>query len=618
MGHIYQLKVELVGSDPPVWRTLTVPGNTPFDHLHDIIQIAMGWQEESTYEFAVGDTRVSDFGYEIDNGENPDQRDTMDTFLDELVTMVKATFAYKLDDRREHKITLQEILHSDEDDACPVCIEGEGVCPSVDEDLFHSGKIVQLNQQLEHSKSGKSDFIAEGNPRFDKDEVNASLRRYHGEWEEIYAEAGEVADGMVPGDVDTWQKRSRDFEYVKNLKSHQDLLNDDFANQKIEDWIDLAIINENSFERATFDRLLKHGYPSDESRAMIHEVFAIEMFFELKYGTYILEDRYESNLRRLPEKPVVIPALQTAVDVLDTSIKGIPFPAIEYLHNDNSAEARTAVLKALRNVSKNEYIAEESTSLWYACAAEGHICEELIDPIIGFYWPENIHRSDWLLSQGQYLIGKLAQEYPDQTVSKVLDVMEKEARDPRNRAVYFLFDAFHFCNIAPYKERLLALIKQPDISYYTSLANTLAYLDIKEALPVLNERVSGLKADNPEKGTWAYSEIVEVEEAIEQLETGVNLYPDVDEPLCLSRGTTWREEFADAEEYFYEDDLAADSIDDSMGADYLDFPPAYDWSPQQPIIKENKTGRNDPCPCGSGKKYKKCCHDKDLDNETGL
>jgi len=23
--------------------------------------------------------------------------------------------------------------------------------------------------------------------------------------------------------------------------------------------------------------------------------------------------------------------------------------------------------------------------------------------------------------------------------------------------------------------------------------------------------------------------------------------------------------------------------------------------------KSKKTGRNDPCPCGSGKKYKKCC-----------
>ncbi|EYE88233.1 hypothetical protein Q428_09045 [Fervidicella metallireducens AeB] len=25
------------------------------------------------------------------------------------------------------------------------------------------------------------------------------------------------------------------------------------------------------------------------------------------------------------------------------------------------------------------------------------------------------------------------------------------------------------------------------------------------------------------------------------------------------------------------------------------------------IVKEDKTGRNEPCPCGSGKKYKKCC-----------
>lgn len=25
------------------------------------------------------------------------------------------------------------------------------------------------------------------------------------------------------------------------------------------------------------------------------------------------------------------------------------------------------------------------------------------------------------------------------------------------------------------------------------------------------------------------------------------------------------------------------------------------------VVNENKVGRNDPCPCGSGKKYKKCC-----------
>lgn len=28
-----------------------------------------------------------------------------------------------------------------------------------------------------------------------------------------------------------------------------------------------------------------------------------------------------------------------------------------------------------------------------------------------------------------------------------------------------------------------------------------------------------------------------------------------------------------------------------------------------------KTGRNDPCPCGSGKKYKKCCMEKDEEAE---
>ena len=33
---------------------------------------------------------------------------------------------------------------------------------------------------------------------------------------------------------------------------------------------------------------------------------------------------------------------------------------------------------------------------------------------------------------------------------------------------------------------------------------------------------------------------------------------------------------------------------------------------QQPVRATNKVGPNDPCPCGSGKKYKKCCRDKDI------
>ena len=38
---------------------------------------------------------------------------------------------------------------------------------------------------------------------------------------------------------------------------------------------------------------------------------------------------------------------------------------------------------------------------------------------------------------------------------------------------------------------------------------------------------------------------------------------------------------------------------------------------RQPVVKKIKVGPNDPCPCGSGKKYKKCCRDKDLAAEQG-
>ena len=34
---------------------------------------------------------------------------------------------------------------------------------------------------------------------------------------------------------------------------------------------------------------------------------------------------------------------------------------------------------------------------------------------------------------------------------------------------------------------------------------------------------------------------------------------------------------------------------------------AGDRQVQQVVRSGAKVGRNDPCPCGSGKKYKKCC-----------
>ena len=45
-----------------------------------------------------------------------------------------------------------------------------------------------------------------------------------------------------------------------------------------------------------------------------------------------------------------------------------------------------------------------------------------------------------------------------------------------------------------------------------------------------------------------------------------------------------------------------------------DFPATWnepDFEPVQTYVRDTpKIGRNDPCPCGSGKKYKKCCLNK--------
>ena len=57
-------------------------------------------------------------------------------------------------------------------------------------------------------------------------------------------------------------------------------------------------------------------------------------------------------------------------------------------------------------------------------------------------------------------------------------------------------------------------------------------------------------------------------------------------------------------------DMMDDSLETAMyGNDYYD-----EWDTFAGVVmnepyqrKTKKIGRNDPCPCGSGKKYKKCC-----------
>jgi len=56
-SEIYELKVTLLGTSPPIWRRLQVPADMTLAQLHEVLQTAMGWQDGHMHEFSVGQRR---------------------------------------------------------------------------------------------------------------------------------------------------------------------------------------------------------------------------------------------------------------------------------------------------------------------------------------------------------------------------------------------------------------------------------------------------------------------------------------------------------------------------------------------------------------------------------
>ena len=56
-AEIYQLKVTLLGTSPPIWRRLLAPAGMSLAQLHDVLQAAMGWEDGHMHEFSVGQRR---------------------------------------------------------------------------------------------------------------------------------------------------------------------------------------------------------------------------------------------------------------------------------------------------------------------------------------------------------------------------------------------------------------------------------------------------------------------------------------------------------------------------------------------------------------------------------
>lgn len=130
---VYQLKVTLRGIRPAIWRRVQVGGDTTLEHLHWVIQFAMGWTGSHLHSFAIQ-------GMEHSLGKPGLGLDELDTYdepsiiLSQLITGEKFKFCYLYDfgDSWVHEVLVEKVLSAKSDTHYPVCIKAKRACPPED------------------------------------------------------------------------------------------------------------------------------------------------------------------------------------------------------------------------------------------------------------------------------------------------------------------------------------------------------------------------------------------------------------------------------------------------------------------------------------------------------
>jgi hypothetical protein len=131
---IYQLKVTLLGTRPPIWRRLLVPAALTLEQLHDVLQLAMGWQNSHLHDFQIG---RKTFGAPDPFGSFAGIPTTANENAARLFNVLgkagaKAMYNYDFGDSWQHGITVEKVLPPEPGRAYPVCIDGERHCPPED------------------------------------------------------------------------------------------------------------------------------------------------------------------------------------------------------------------------------------------------------------------------------------------------------------------------------------------------------------------------------------------------------------------------------------------------------------------------------------------------------
>ena len=177
---IYQIKVTLEDSKPPIWRRLLVRSDVTLAKLHDIIQAAFGWWDYHLHQFVVGETYygVPDPDYD----DYLEMRDERKVRLHQVVPQEGLKFRYDYDfgDGWLHQVLLEKILPPEPGQEVPLCITGRRACPPEDVGgmwgYYHFLEAIGDPEHEEHAEylewvGGEFDPEA-----FDIEEVNQALR----------------------------------------------------------------------------------------------------------------------------------------------------------------------------------------------------------------------------------------------------------------------------------------------------------------------------------------------------------------------------------------------------------------------------------------------------------
>jgi hypothetical protein len=125
----YQLRVELKGVKPAVWRRIAVPSTIKLSRLHHVLLVAMGWQGGHLHEFTFADAVYGAVEEDMDAGVEDESRVSLVKALDGCASF---TWVYDFGDYWAHKVKLERIVDLGVPLEHAMCITGANACPPED------------------------------------------------------------------------------------------------------------------------------------------------------------------------------------------------------------------------------------------------------------------------------------------------------------------------------------------------------------------------------------------------------------------------------------------------------------------------------------------------------